>query len=252
MRRLVYLVCAGDPAYAELARLSVASLRGAGRFLGDVAVLTDGIFARGAGADAVRAGAAGDGLAARRLKLGAWRHLDASRYDRILYLDCDVVAVADVGPLFAFEPASVCAGDEYPFNRMSSPSVGGTLRWWERLRHWRAWGVNAGAVCFPADAFRATLELWAAEMERCLPRLHRWIDQPPLNALVVRGRIPFRAYPRRWIELPPLYEFLGNGRPFALDPATKLLHICGYPDKAETAARMRRYGVRTNPPESYP
>ncbi len=253
MRALVYLVCVGDPAYGEMARLCIDSLRAAGRFTGDVVVLTDGMFQGGAGAEAVRVGAAGNALASRRLKLGAWRHLDASAYDRILFLDCDIVAVGDVAPLFAFEPAAVCAGDEYPFNRMRSASVGGALRWWERLLHRRAWGVNAGAICFPASAFRSSLERWEREMERCLPRMGRLIDQPPLNALIVRRRLPFVPYPRGWIELPPLYEGLGRGRRFTLPPVTKLLHLCGFPDKQETLRRMRlpppAYGAAAKPPE---
>ncbi|MGQ0613731.1 MAG: hypothetical protein ACT4PV_08345 [Planctomycetaceae bacterium] len=251
MRTLVYLVCVGEAVYGEMARVCVDSLRAAGRYGGDLVVLTDGAFEGGAGAQTVRVSATGDATGSRRLKLAAWRHIDASAYDRVLFLDLDVVAVGDLAPLFAFEPSAVCAGDEYPFNRLWRPSVGSALRWWERLLHGIAWGVNAGAVCFPAGVLRSCLERWEREMERCLPRMGRWIDQPALNACIVRREFPFVPYPRSWIELPPLYAWLGRGRRFELRPETKLLHICGFPDKRETLRHMRAgpYGARTKPPE---
>jgi len=242
MRRLVYLACFRDPVYVEAARLCIASLRGPGRYDGDIAVLSDGSFPEGTpGVTIHRLPAASDVFGIRSAKLGAARVLDVARYDRILWLDSDVIAVGDVAPLFAFLRRGLAAGDERPFNTLRAPSVGGCLSRWERLRHRFRWGINAGVFCAEAGVFGEYLDLWHAEIERYRASLHRWIDQPPLNALIVRRRIEFTPYPPGWIELPLLYEFMGKGRRFKLRPETKLLHYCGHPDKKEMLSRMQAH-----------
>ena len=244
MRTLVYTGCYGDPAYAEMTRLLVASLRGPGRYGGEIAVLTDGAFEEnGQDVRIVRDDGAHDAFAVKCAKARAASLLDGERYDRILWLDADMVAIRDVAPLFAHAREDLCAGDEYPFNTLRAASVGGALSWWERLRHLRTWGINAGCFCLPGSAFRSTLDLWREEILRFRPRMRRWVDQPPLNALIARRRIRFTPYPRGWIELPPLYESLGRGRRFTLGPGTKLLHFCGFRDKRETLRRMRAAGA---------
>jgi hypothetical protein len=239
MRTLVYLACFSNPVYAEATRLCIASLRGPGRYRGDIAVLTDGTFPEGApGVTVHRLPATKDTLEIRNAKLGAARILDAARYDRILWLDSDVIAIDDVAPLFAFFRRGLAAGDERPFNTLRAVSVGGCLSRWERLRHRFRWGINAGVFCVEASLFGRYLDLWHAEIQRYRASLSRWIDQPPLNALIVRRRIEFTPYPRGWIELPLLYELMGTGRRFVQRPETKLLHYCGHPDKREMLRRM--------------
>ena len=242
MRTLVYLTCFADPAYAEAARLCIASLRGKGRYEGDIAVLTDGVFPeRTPGATVVRMPRPSDAFDLRCMKHRAGRILDVSAYDRVLWVDCDVIAIREVAPLFEFCRRGLSAGDEYPFNTLRAPSVGGCLTWWERILFGRRWGVNAGIFCVEARLLRPYLDLWLEEVLRYRARADRWIDQPPLNALIARRRIDFTPYPRGWIEMPPLYEYLGRGRRFVLPPETRLLHYCGIPDKQETLRRMRAH-----------
>jgi hypothetical protein len=243
MRTLVYLACFADPVYAEAARLCIASLRGPGRYRGDVAVLTDGTFPEGApGTTVVRLPEAKDAFAIKCVKLEAARVLDVARYDRVLWLDADVIALGDVAPLFEFCRRGLAAGDERPFNTLRAPSVGGCLSPWERLRHRFRWGINAGVFCVEGSLVGRYLDLWHAEVHRHRAALGRWIDQPPLNALIVRRRIEFRPYPPGWIELPLLYELMGKRRKFTLRPGTKLLHYCGHPDKSEMLRRMAAHG----------
>jgi hypothetical protein len=242
MRKLVYLACFSDPVYAEAARLCITSLRGSGRYRGDIAVLTDGVFPEGTpGVTVHRLPATRDAFGIRNAKLGAARILDATRYDRILWLDSDVIAIADVAPLFSFLHRGLSAGDERPFNTLRAVSVGGCLSRWERLRHRFRWGINAGVFCVEASLFGRYLDLWRAEIARYRASLHRWIDQPPLNALIVRRQVEFTPYPPGWIEHPLLYELMGKGRKFTLRPETKLLHYCGHPDKREMLRRMRAH-----------
>jgi len=241
MRTLVYLACFRDPVYVEATRLCIASLRGAGRYDGEIAVLSDGSFPEGTeGVTVHRLPETKDAFGIRSSKLGAARVLDATRYDRILWIDSDVIAIDDVAPLFSFVRKGLAAGDERPFNTLRVESVGGCLTRWERLRHRFRWGINAGVFCVEASLLGKYLDLWQAEVERCRARLHRWVDQPPLNAMIVRKQIEFTPYPPGWIELPLLYEFLGRGLKFRRQPQTKLLHYCGHPDKQEMLLRMQK------------
>lgn len=241
VRTLVYLTCLSNPIYAEAAQLCIDSLRNHGRYRGDIAVLTDGTFPEGTpGATTVRVPPAGDPLEMRLTRLRVAEILDVSAYDRVLHTDCDVIAIRDVAPLFEF-CRGMSAADERPFNRLRAPSVGACLSRWERILFRFRWGVNAGIFCVEAPLLPQYLAFWRDEVLRNREKLTRWIDQPPLNALIARRKIAFTAYPPGWIEMPPLYEYLGKGRKFVLRPQTRLLHYCGIPDRHETLRRMRTH-----------
>jgi hypothetical protein len=240
-RTLIYLLSFGPRVYAEMTALCIRSLRGAGRYTGDIAVLTDGSFVprdRGdAGVRAIDVGAVGDPFAIKCLKTAAALWLDPRDYDRAVVMDTDMIAVGDVAPLLAGDDDRVRGMEEEPFNTMLAESCGGgLLALDERAAASRRWGINTGFLCTSGRAFAAMLARWRHAIGAQRELANYWADQPYFNRLVLRGELDFVAYPRGWIDMPPMYRWFRGD--YAAHPDTRILHLCGN-DKHTNVAQMR-------------
>ncbi len=237
-RTLIYLLSFGSRLYADMTALCIRSLRTAGRYTGDIAVLTDGSFvARGADVSAIRVGAPRGGVAIKCAKSLAPLWLDPGGHDRVAVMDTDMIAVADVAPLLAGDDDRVRGMVEEPFNTMLAPSCGGALlALHERAAASTRWGINTGFLCTSGRAFATAMARWRLAVGAQYELVNEWADQPYFNALVLRGEVEFEALPRGWIDMPPMYRwFRGDYVPH---PDTRILHLCGH-DKHEGLAQMR-------------
>jgi hypothetical protein len=224
-RTLIYLASLGAAVYRCMTELLVRSLRGPGNYRGPILVFTNNGFQSGDGAtDVISLSADLDHFAIFETKARAAESIRAEDFDKLLFMDSDMLAIDDVAPLFEHSDAAVCGMVEKPWSRMSDPSCGECLTAAERRRARRRWGINTGLLCTPAPIFRETMALWAEEFRRRYTQDTCWMDQSPFNALVLNGRVRFRAYPRYWIDMPPVYR-AGGGR-FRVRPQTRVLHFC--------------------------
>jgi hypothetical protein len=243
-RTLVYLLCFGPRVYAEMTALCIRSLRGAGRYAGDIAVLGDGNFAardRGdPGVRVVDVGSIGNPFAVKCFKTTAALWVDPCGYDRAVVMDTDMIAVGDIAPLFAGDDDRVHGAEEEPFNTMLAESCGGALLALdERPAASRRWGINTGFVCTSGRAFAPTLARWRLAIGAQRELANYWADQPYFNRLVLRGELDFVAYPRGWIDMPPMYRWFRGA--YTAHPDSRILHLCGNDNRARIA--QMRAGV---------
>jgi hypothetical protein len=227
-KRLIYLLSFGEPIYARMTALCVHSLRKWGRFRDEIKVFTDGSYrpAPGSDVEACNVGPLTGDLAIKSLKSFIAPAIDAGRYAQIAVMDSDMVAVGDVNELLHTGGPGIQGMREYPFNSMLADSCGGRLLTLpERVRASREWGINTGFLAMDARRFHGNMRAWTRAIRKDAAKANYWADQPYFNALVLRGRLSFRALPRYWIDMPPMYAWF-NGR-FQLKRATRLLHACG-------------------------
>jgi hypothetical protein len=236
MKTLIYLASLGVPAYRRMTELCIRSLRGVGGYRGPILVFTNNGYEAGdQDIEVAQAPSGLDRFALTGFKVAAATSIATADYDRILWLDCDMIAVDEIAPLFSLGAHHVCAMEEEPWTRMTDPSCGDCLSAAERRKAGRRWGINTGCLSFPGPIFQHSTELWRREMEIRRPVLTHWPDQTPFNALVLSGRIPYRRFPRGWIDMPPMYYWYG-GR-LRVTEKTLLLHFC-WPEKDHTVDEM--------------
>jgi glycosyltransferase involved in cell wall biosynthesis len=231
-RDLVYLVAIGsvEPRFMRAVEWCVTSLRRWGRYSGDVAVVTDRPEAM---PDVVRAEARVVRVEESQMRdpahgrndyeryligrLRVHRLLDVAAYNRVLYVDCDVLAIRDVAPLL---DGLDCFRYSREFQPMSAPMYNACLSDAELAEaRWRR-GINSGVFAAPGSQLGECLDRWK-ELLDAHPRGHAY-DQPALNALVLRGLIRARPLPAFSVGYPVLADFSEHFR-----PQTCLLHYCG-------------------------
>ncbi|HXJ78970.1 MAG TPA: glycosyltransferase [Candidatus Methylomirabilis sp.] len=229
---LLYLVAIGaeEPRYLEAVRMCATSFRRWGRYSGELAVVTDRPEAIPAD---VRAEVRVVPVDERQMRedthgrephesyllgrLRVHRFLDLTVYDRVMYADCDVLAIRDVMPLL---DGLDCFRYSREFQPMSAPMYNGCLTDAElEEARWRR-GINSGVFAAPGAYLGECLERWMALLDT--RPLARGYDQPALNALVLRGLIRARPLPTFSVAYPVLADFAEHFR-----PQTCLLHYCG-------------------------
>ncbi len=236
MARLIALTSLGSSDYRRTAELCLRSLRTHGRFRGDIVVFSNNDFATDdPNVRVLPAPEKLDRRAMHEYKPAAAAQLETSGYDRVLVMDSDMIAIADIAPLFDLADAAVCGVEERPWTRMVDAPCGGCLSESEKRMVGDRWGVNGGLLCAPSTLFRRAMSLWFSEIRAQHGQLNEWLDQPPLNRLIATGQIPFRAYPHGWVDMPPMYRW--NGGEFRVTHETKLLHLC-WPDKEQASDEM--------------
>lgn len=236
-RDLAYLVAVGavEPRFLHAVEWCVTSLRRWGCYAGEIAVITD--QPAGALPAAVRAEAtviqvdesrlrdAGHGRSAydRYLmaRLRVHHLLDVAAHDRVLYVDCDVLAIRDVMPLLEGLDAFRYSRE---FQPMAAPMYNACLTDAElEEARWRR-GINSGVYAAPGPYLGECLDRWKALLDSH-PR-GKGYDQPALNALVLRGLIRARPLPALSVGYPVLPDFAEHFR-----EQTRLLHYCGTADR---------------------
>jgi hypothetical protein len=225
MKVAIYLCSLGPSFFKDMTYLCVTSLRRLGRYAGLIIVFTNnGYMAQDEDVHVVPISPALTLFDIREFKASARRYIDGRKFDAVVSMDTDMIAIRDIRPLLVYSGTRICGMQESPWTRMSDVSCSTCLTTRERRVARRRWGINAGLLCTPGTLYEEYMELWEAEIRANRDRLKIWINQPPFNALVLRGQVRFKAYPRRWIEMPPLYH-LRNRIP-RITADTRILHYC--------------------------
>ena len=201
MRPVIYLCSFGPAVYSEMAGLCVKSLRRFGRYAGPIIVFTNNGFL-GSDND-TQVVAIPDRLSyfeTRTFKARASQYIDGAQHTAVMSIDTDMLAIRDINPLLTYRHERACGMREIPWTRMSDRSCNACLRQTERRLARSRWGINGGLLCTPGHLYERYMVAWEAECVNHRHRLQTWVNQPALNALILRRDIQFTAYPRRWIK----------------------------------------------------
>lgn len=249
-RHLIYLVAVSidDPRFTTMARSCVESLRRWGQFDGEIAVLTDeqsatmlGDLSPDAEVVVVDDRLLWDPTHDRRrserfqmARLNVHRAIDLTRYETVMYVDADILAIRDVRPLLEDVTEFRYARE---FQPMSGPGYNASLTDEElETARWRR-AINSGTYVAPASALADCLDVWRDELDRS-PAGAAY-DQPALNAVILRNRFPSAPLAAMSIGFPLMASF-----PEHYSDHTILLHYAGNTDNAVYAMQRHLGALR--------
>jgi hypothetical protein len=241
MADLAYLVATEHDALRAAANLAVRSLRRFGQFSGDIVVFTDRLFALPD--DVEQLVLAPHELERSALKCRAGSKLDLESYQRVLYLDADILVRSSLdGILARCRDRVVCTDDMGLTTRMDFFSRCFSEADLASLGDLP--GVNAGFFCAPGARLREWLRIWEHAIAEHAHMPGAGIDQPPFNFSLRKGLIPFDLvpdqmwFPRYHPNSPDLAgrTTLAYERTQARGP---LAHYCGLRVRPDQLTRMR-------------
>ena len=222
MKNLVFLACRlGDNAaiYRKMLNTCVESLRTKGKFFGDIVVLknveeellqpTYADYVHEYYVDGREAFDFKDHEVARakgkHFKFILHHYIDCSKYDNILYLDIDIIAIRNINRMFCSDGTKLMyAVEDAP---MSSDSFNHFIDEESMVQAAELKGVNSGTFCVPGEKYAEFSEAWKKNLS--LPVLnpgYEW-DQPALNMVVPRNEFPCEAYHGKTVYFPLLYSY---------------------------------------------
>ncbi len=230
MRSLIYITVSRTPVYREMLCLLVKSLRGAGRYTGEIQVmcnLIDDSLSPIKDLATLRICEMNCGVKDERME--GLSFIDPTAYDVVLNLDCDIVALNPIAPLF--DCVSEMRWFDEPWGYLGNIEQMYTYYFPEDERRRYAWchTVNAGHFCVSADHVRPLYDAWKRTL---LSKPHVEVpgsDQAALNALIRRGLIPGRPFDRGVI-------CNATQTPEAAWRDSAIVHFAGYGPRLE---RMR-------------
>lgn len=192
MADLAYLIATEHDELREAANVAVRSLRRFGQFSGDIVVFTDRLFALPA--DVEQIVLAPHELERSALKCRAGSKLDLESYQRVLYLDADILVRAPLdGILARCRDRLVCTDDMGLTTRMDFFSR--CFSEAELASLGDLPGVNAGFFCAPGTQLREWLQIWERVIAEHAHKPGAGIDQPPFNFCLRNDLIPFELVP---------------------------------------------------------
>ena len=236
---LAYLIAAGARRYRWAAWWAVRALRRLGDFRGEIVVLSDRRYEFGEYARCMVVPTAVSPDGAKVLKLRAREHIDFAAYQRVLFVDCDIVVARTLEGLMAQarrEHALVATDD-----LRQRVGVGANWRCLDRAEidaNASRLAANSGCFAAPGSALAGWLESWEDVLEASHDRQGPGFDQPGLNACMVREIFPVRLEPGlMWFpKLDPERKLCDA------DPA--LAHFHGIDRHINRLWRMRSYAMR--------
>lgn len=238
-RNLTYYTVFGLEPYYENLRISIDSLLDIGRFDGDIMVISDRPFPyRGVKNVVLEIPNSNESL---KLRITAHQHFDFSGYNRIMYLDLDVLATRDVQALFARDE------DLTYFTQVDTYYNTGFINcaymdWKTYLRHWWRRSLNAGQFLMAGRCYIDKMLEWEGVCDRFADRRvfeanfsfkRVWRDQIAFNYLIRTGQ---------WqgVQMAKTVRF--PICPFAFNESQYTLwHYAAYPVEAAGKAMRHRY-----------
>ena len=212
-RSLIYLVSLGDT-FRRYAIMAIRSIREIGGWTGDIVLLADSAAPLPGCEDvvvidfldAIRARYPWATLRGRQishLKPEIEHHVDLSRYDYVLYLDCDILInsarLSDLVATLRREAAIVVQQDIIPV-ASGRGFAGGHILTLEEQQRWGAFAINAGLFGFPTTPMgRRLLRDWR---KLNVDQKFKSRDQGNLISLLLRkyygqwGYVGDSAFPR--------------------------------------------------------
>jgi hypothetical protein len=136
---------------------------------------------------------------AQSSKHAVGEHIDAARYDRIMFIDCDAVVLRNIDDLL--EAPSELAVVTEPGRRIQTGPYGGYLSNWERMSFDRE-GFNSGTWAVAASRFAEMLARWSAIEKSTPPDRGCLREQSAFNRVVLDWTGEVTVWPDHLIALP--------------------------------------------------
>ena len=212
---LVYYSAKGET-YYTMAILSATSLRRVG-YADDIIIMTDCDHRHG------------PWTTLKIQDLNGWfgraqihKYIDISKWDKLLYLDCDTIARKNVSPLFDFDgPFAATVEKETIKNANFQNTLYMTKE--ELIKFGDLNSINSGTFCVKSSAAKEYFDKWA---EIYFSRTDKRDDQAALSVMLKRG-MPHVYFNKRYI-----YGF--GVMPGKHNKNTILTHFICFTDKYET------------------
>ena len=230
MKTLVYTTAFGMEHFFLLAEQMLVSLRTRG-YQGDVVVLTDREYAFPSLLNAKNLILPGNPQP-RLVKAALPSLLDTSGYDKILFVDSDVVFLRHPEPLFKLADSrmAIAKYQKYPLDRHSFNLKLFTSLERKNPRLRDAESINTGAMVFPGALFNNYMAVWGGKWRNTVPQkpLNKFSgdyleqDQPVMQTLLTHGFLEYEYIPDT-LQLMPMFHTEKE----PLHPDAVLIHLCG-------------------------
>ena len=136
---------------------------------------------------------------ARSAKHLAAQHIDAQRYEKIMFIDCDAIVLRNIDHLLAGDWELACCTE--PGTRIQEDAYCGYLSEEER-RSLKREGVNSGTWAVAGARFHEFIRRWR-EAESATPaKLDGFREQSAFNRVVLDFEHAVRPWPHREVALP--------------------------------------------------
>jgi hypothetical protein len=220
----------------EMASLWAQTIRGEGRFTGDILLLTNLDIRRSEFGTKIIDMPVQAALNRHTHRILRFREIPFQNYDSIMHIDLDTIAVADVNPMFATDHRLWVAPSNLPticdFHGKELINPAEHVFWRAVSRRARGLGISACIYSMRSDVFPRVMDRWSRTIHRLSrraadPLTANLSDQAYLNCVYLRHRIPVRIYGREEIQ----------HRDYKITSKTRLLHF-PHPDRVSL---MRSY-----------
>jgi hypothetical protein len=174
---LVYYTLGGDDRFRSLVDLSIRSLREYGKYDGDVRILE-------CSSPPYNRKCSSEESSINKLNI---HKLDLNKYDKIMYLDADVLVCSDINPIFS-KIKKISVGEERELmctNNWFGAYMFSTEETFECIAH-KIHGINAGIFGFPAQYAKYINEI--SDSVSSDLGSHSFAEQPTLNRYLFRNR----------------------------------------------------------------
>lgn len=238
-KNLVYYTVFGDDPYYENLQTSIDSMLDIGKFDGEILIFSDKpVDYRGASNIVLPIPNSNESI---KLRITCYKYFDFSVYNRIMFLDLDIMATREVNWLFERDE------DFTYFSQIDTYYTTGIINcsymdWKTILKHWWRRPINAGQYLLSGRRFHAVMEQWEEVCDRfedmrvfelnfAFKRV--WRDQIALNYLIRTGQL-------QGTHLEGVVRF--PIRPISFRPSRYTLwHYAAFPVKAAGVAMRQRY-----------
>lgn len=230
MRQLIYITVSRTDIYREMCCLCVQSLRAAGRYRGEIQVMCNLIDERLAPiADLARLRICDMNCDVKDERMEGLSFIDGNQYDAVLNLDCDIMALQDIAPLF--EGVEGVRWFDEPWGYLGTYEQMYTYYLTEAEMRRYAWchTINVGHFGV-SGTWLSRLYLAWKRMLLSKDHIMTGVDQAAFNAVLRRGIIPGRPFDRGLI-------CNASKTPEARWRESAIIHFAGYGE--QRMAKMR-------------
>lgn len=166
------------------------------------------------------------------MKARAREYFDSNKYDSIMYMDTDIIAINNINKIFEYSTNQICFGEEFPYNlivpvdealRPHNPVL--TKEESNQLKGVPR--INSGLfVCDQSiyDEYMQIFENYMLEYQHIKSETGER-DQNYITTAIIREDINYQHLPHGWIEFPTVSS--KNGPPPIINNKTKFLHFPG-------------------------
>lgn len=249
MTNLIYLICLGigegetaPDVHVDMCQMCIDSIRDQGEYDGEIALVCDRDefdrvdFVINLDASWVIDSLNDIGL----LRFKVLEPLDIDRYDSIMFLDNDVLALDDINPIFDLPDRNIVISEEYPISQMYvSTGSWNNMPFLEDEYVKDAKNnprINTGIFCMDSDIYLDYCEKIFEYTKECIAFYdYNGVEQLPVNAMIIRGELDYQPVPHSWVEFPIASKNVG---PSMVTRYTKLMHYVGNIPAQEKRNRM--------------